>query len=306
MSSLKTFFGKPVKNFEKSGDIVPSAEVCPRIMIDYDTDESLADRLEYLLDEPGIEAIQALVIGSWCGEDSDTDPSNIIWRLNSRASALPDLRALFMGDITSDENEMSWIQQADFSDFWAAYPKLEEFGSRGASGLELGPVSHSNLRKIAIETGGMPSALLQEALDMKTPALEHFEVWLGSNQYGNTTEVGQFSELLAGKLFPNLRVMALRNCDYADDLAEAVATAPILGQLDVLDLSKGTLTDRGAKALIAGGMLSKPARVVISHHFVTDPVLAEMRLAARELIADKQLEPENYGDEDFYYIAVSE
>jgi len=306
MPSLETFFGKPVKNFEKSGDIVPSAAVCPRILIDYNTDESLADRLDRLLGEPGIEATQALVIGSWCGEDSDTDPGDVIALLLSRASALPDLRALFMGDITSDENEMSWIHQGDFSAFWTAYPKLEEFGSRGSNSLKLGPVNHPILRKIAIETGGMPSALLQEALDMKTPALEHFEVWLGSNDYGNTTQVSQFSDLLAGKLFPNLRVMALRNCDYADDLAEAVATAPILGQLDVLDLSKGTLTDRGAKALIAGGMLAKPARVIISHHYVTDPVLAEMRLAARELVADEQLEPENYGDEDYYYIAVSE
>ena len=305
MSNLTTFHGKTIKDFSHAGDLTINAGACPRIRIDWDSDEESQDVLERLLSQPNANQLEALVIGSWSGDDSEGAPDEVIKLLASSGDRLPNLKALFIGDISADENEISWIHQGDMSSLWATYPKLEEFGARGGNDLRLGPLNHSALKKIVIQTGGMSAELLGEALAIKAQ-IEHFEVWLGSENYGASTNVDHFASLFAGELFPNLKVLALRNCEYADDLAERVATAPIMDRISELDLSKGTLTDRGAKALSAGGKLGALDRLVIDHHYLTDAGLAELRLSTKMLIEGKQLKPDSYGGEEHYYIAVSE
>jgi hypothetical protein len=48
-----------------------------------------------------------------------------------------------------------------------------------------------------------------------------------------------------------VRRLALRNCEFADELAAALPRSPLLAQLAQLDLSMGTLSDDGAAALAA-------------------------------------------------------
>jgi len=303
--NLTMFAGRPIKDFVKSGDVALSAKVCPRVRVSWDSGEECADVLSRLLDEPEIGAIEALVIGSWVSDDSEQAPNEVIELLVSSADRLPNLNALFFGDFSGEENEVSWINQGDVSAFWSVFPKLEEFGARGGNGLRLGKINHGSLRKLVVETGGMPANLLHEALEANAP-IEHFEVWLGAEDYGASTSVADFTDLFAGELFPNLKTLALRNCEYADDLAAAVAVAPIMDRISELDLSKGNLTDRGARALVAGGKLGGLERIRLDHHYLSDAGLAELKLNAKTLIADNQMEPDRYDDEVYYYIAVSE
>ena len=150
----------------------------------------------------------------------------------------------------------------------------------------------------------MPAQLAREALDAKAP-LEHFEIWLGDEDYGGSTTIADLSDVLAGNLFPELRVLGLCNCSFADEVAEALATSPVLDRIEKLDLSGGTLTDRGAKALIAGGKLGRLS-VDISHHYVSEVVTEELRRAASDLVASDRLEPDKWGGGEHYYVAVSE
>ena len=52
------------------------------------------------------------------------------------------LKGLFIGDITYEECEISWIIQSDVSPVLTAYPELELFRVRGGQDLSLGQLDH--------------------------------------------------------------------------------------------------------------------------------------------------------------------
>ncbi|MGF7146750.1 hypothetical protein FHS96_000359 [Sphingomonas zeicaulis] len=306
-SNLTQFAGKPVADFNEPGDIKDFAATAPRLRCVYDGEHSLTDLLELLIKEPGVEATQALIFGLWAenGETYEVNPARTIETLIANRDKLPNLSALFFGDIISEENEISWIEQASYAGIWAAFPHLTEFRVRGGNKLSLGKIVHPTLEILGIETGGLPATVVREALAAEAP-IRHFELWLGSDDYGADTSVADFADLLEGKLFPQLETLGLRNSEYSDALAEALATAPILDRINTLDLSMGTLSDDGARALIGSGKLGRLEKLDISFHYVSEPVLAELRAATPNLVADEPQKPDDWDGKPHFYIAVSE
>lgn len=306
-SNLTQFAGKPVADFNEPGDIKDFAATAPRLRCVYDGEHSLTDLLELLVKEPGVEATEALVFGLWAdkGETYEVNPAAAIETLIANREKLSNLTALFFGDIISEENEISWIGQSSYAALWAAFPRLTEFRVRGGNGLSLGKIVHPALRTIAVETGGLSAEVVREALAAEAP-IRHFELWLGSDEYGADTSVADFADLLEGKLFPQLETLGLRNSEYSDALAEALATAPILDRIKTLDLSMGTLTDDGARALIGSGKLGRLEKLDISFHYVSEPVVAELRAATPNLVAEDPQKPDDWDGKPHYYIAVSE
>lgn len=305
--NLGEFFGKRVVDFKAAGDIADFASTAPRVRCEYDDQHTISDYLSIMLDEPGVAATEALVIGLWCenGETFEATPQTAIELLVSSKDRLPNLRALFVGDIICEENEVSWITSSDMSALWGAFPKLEVFAVRGSNELRLGKINHAQLHTLIVQSGGLGAGVVREALEANAP-LRHLELWLGSEGYGANTSVADFSDLLAGRLFPGLETLALRNSEYADDLAEALATAPILDRVSTLDLSLGALTDRGARALIQSGKLGRLAKLDVTHNYLTAPVRAELEQATPMLVADDPKTPDEWDGEQHYYIALSE
>lgn len=306
--NLTTFAGKPVVDYKKPGDVRDFATTAPRLRCDYDDTLELRDFLALMLDEPGVGATQAIVFGAWMedGEAYDVTPTSTIEMLVSQKDRLPDLRSLFFGDIISEENEISWIGQGDYSAIWAAFPRLEECAIRGGNGLSLGTINHRSLQSLVIQAGGLPLSVVRDALSANAP-IRHLELWLGDENYGTNTSVADFADLFAGKLFPDLHTLALRNSQYSDALAEALAEAPILDRVKVLDLSMGTISDKGAQALAASSKVGRLEKLDISHHYAGADAVAALRRATPNLVADEALTAEDEGDgEVYYYIAVSE
>jgi hypothetical protein len=128
-----------------------------------------------------------------------------------------------------------------------AYRNLQHFGVRGSNELKIGPVRHSQLKSLVIQCGGLPGGVLRQVLQSELPALEHLELYLGEENYGFDFEVGDLEPLLSGIVFPNLRSLGLRDSEIADEIAAAVAKAPILSRIKMLDLSLGTLSDAGGR-----------------------------------------------------------
>lgn len=305
--NLAEFAGLPVKDFREPGDITDFSAEAPRLRCGYDDELTLRDFLAVLLDQPGVEKVQAIVLGSWMenGEAVDVTPQAAIEMLIAMRDQLPNLRGLFVGDIISEENEMSWIMQSDLSAVWGAFPKLEVFGARGGNGLRLGKINHPKLQRLQVETGGLTEGVLREALEANAP-LTHLELWMGDENYGANTSIEDFRGLLAGGLFPQLQTLALKNCQYTDELAEALATSPIMDRISVLDLSLGTLSNRGAEALLNSGKLGRLKKLDISHHYVSPDLLEKLRAAVPELVADEPQKPDHWDGQDHYYVAVGE
>jgi hypothetical protein len=305
--NLETFAGKHVVDVNAVGDISDFGAVAPRLRCAYGETRTLRDALAAMLDAPGVESTRALVFGLWAenGESYEVSPAPAIELLVARKNKLPALAALFFGDITSEENEMSWIEQTDYSALWSAFPQLEQFWVRGGNKLALGAIKHQMLDTLVVQTGGMARTVLQEALAVDAP-IRHFELWLGAEDYGADTSVADFADLFAGKLFPGLQTLALRNSEYSDEIAKGLAVSPLLDRLRNLDLSMGTLTDAGARALADSGRLGKLERLDISHHYVSPSVLESLRGATPNLVADDPQEADEWDGEKHYYIAVGE
>ncbi len=115
--------------------------------------------------------------------------------------------------------------------------------------------------------------MVRELAAANLPALEHLELWLGCQQYGGDSTVDDLQPMLNGAGFPSLKTLALRNCDYADDLAQALTNASILERITILDLSLGNLSDVGAEALFASPAIRKLDTLVLHHHYLSADML---------------------------------
>ena len=96
----------------------------------------------------------------------------------------------------------------------------------------------------------MTGANLASIAAARWPALARLELWLGERGVnGCDVAIADVDRLLAGD-YPQLRDLALANTNLTDAIAARLAAHPLLAQLERLDLSGGTLTDTGARAIV--------------------------------------------------------
>lgn len=300
--NLESFFGKPVQDYTPGEPVEDLANCVYRLGVDYDDEQQLVDILDEFLDAIDPQQLDALIIGMWEEAHSDS-VQPVLDRLVERSKELPSLRALFVGDMTYEQCEISWIIQGAYNGLLTAFPQLETLRIRGANGLELEPFKHTGLRELVIECGGLPSEIVQSLERSHLPALERLELWLGDEGYGFDGDVDTYIALLEALDASRLIYLGLRNAPIADELACYIAEQAWLGELEELDLSMGTLGDEGALALLDSPYLSSLTRLNLSHHYISDEVAA--RLAALPLEVDLS-DPQEEDDEDERYVAVAE
>ncbi|GIF16808.1 STM4015 family protein [Actinoplanes teichomyceticus] len=255
-------------------------------------------------------AVESLVIGSWGYAAFAPAP---VAQICAAAPRLPRLRSLFLGDIGAEECEISWMKVGDVSPLLTAYPRLETLQVRGGEDFRFAaPVRHDSLRRLVVQSGGLGADFAGAVLASRLPALTDLELWLGVADYGGRVTLDVLRPLLDGELFPNLRRLGLRNAEFADDIAAALAGAPVVQRLESLDLSMGTLGDAGAAALLAGQPLTHLRELNLRFHYMSEQTAAAVVAAlpgVRVDVGDPQ-EPDEYdsGGEHFSerYTAVAE
>ncbi|MCX5401108.1 STM4015 family protein [Streptomyces sp. NBC_00102] len=261
--------------------------------------------------------VRALLIGPWW-EDEYTPLTEVVQLLTADAARFPSLRAVFLADVESEECEVSWLQLCDVTPVLEAYPLLEEFVVRGggdtggaedAESLRLRPVRHTSLKSLRFESGGLPGHVVRAVGACELPALRSLELWLGSHWYGGDATVEDLAPLLSGGGLPALRHLGLQNSVIQDEIAVAVASAPVVAQLDSLSLAMGTLSDAGAEALLAGQPLSHLSRLDLRHHYLGEEMILRVTSACAPALVDAEpgdasdFDPDEDGER---YVAVSE
>lgn len=300
---LREFSGLQVRQWEPGQLLGDTATTIHRVAVEYDEETSWTDKFRTFLALPGVEASQGLVVGMWSPEMGEDDiTAQIVEALASAHAQLPSLAALFMGDITQEENEVSWITQGDLSPVLAAYPQLRALGIRGGNGLSLGQIDLPELRELIIQAGGLSAEVVREVMRATLPRLEHLELYLGTEEYGSTSAADDLTPLLEGHLFPALKFLGLKNSDYQDEIAQMFAHAPILEQLDVLDFSMGTLTDEGAAALLDSERVKTLKKLDLSHHFCTAEMMTKLEALPIEVDASDQQDEED----EWRFVALGE
>jgi hypothetical protein len=318
---LKTFAGLPVRWFNPKAKSKPDKPCVWRVggfdyvKSDYgDGQYEFPELVDLCLAAHGGKDLTALVLGVWYEADSpmldEGGAGDLVEALVSNRQRMPNLRALFIGDITSDDCEVSWIGYGDMSAILPAFPKLEEFSIRGSGNLRLGKIRHPKLRKLVIEGGGLPEPLLRELWKADLPKLEHLELYLGSPNYDGISDAEPLKPLLKGKLFPKLKYLGLRDSFIADDVARAVADSPILERLHTLDLSLGNLTEVGAEALLQSPGVRKLKKLDLHHHFISPVFVRELKKLPIEVDVNDVRVPDFFSSGEttdvYRYIAVDE
>lgn len=286
---LQEFGGLPAFDFPAAGpDGVPPRAPLPeadtvawRIAENgWDDDRSWEDTFARFLDTVDTASVRALIVGMW-PQAYDSSADGPISALVSARDRLPALRAIFLGDITFEECEISWINQGHVSRLLDAFPRLDEFGIRGGTELEFDPVRHERLRTLTVQAGGLPADAVRGIASSALPGLASLELWLGTAAYGGDVDTRDLAPLCAGELLPSLRHLALRNSEIQDLICAELATAPVVARLHALDLSMGVLTDEGAEALLTGQPLTHLHTLDLHHNFLSE----EMRTRLRDALA---------------------
>ena len=286
---------------------------------DTDTDDRITSRLrdlgtigkqlaEYVAD-PNANKSLGLIISA-CAETAESSPSDNphIEALCLASERLQQLEILFIGEMTVDEMEISWMSHGDLSAVIKAYPNLKHLWIRGAE-FSLEPISSPILETLVLESGGLKMDVVRSVIQSQLPNLEQLEIWTGSEEFGAEATVFEFRPLFDKPLFPKLTHLAVRNCEFSDEFAESLSETSWLKQLKILDLSLGTLSYRGAVALLKTPWLSQLEFLDIHHHFMTPELVQQLQATGVMLNADDpQIEEADISDdgEIHRYCAVGE
>ncbi|WP_105968981.1 STM4015 family protein [Streptomyces geranii] len=318
-SHLTEFHGLPAFTFPDAGDTSADASALPapesvawRVAVDsYDSKEQWEEAFARFLAAVDTERVRALVVGAW-SDVYDSGPDEVIKALVEARDRLPALRGLFLGDIVMEEAEISWITQGEVTPLLEAFPALEEFTVRGGNGLVFPAVRHERLRKLAVESGGLPVAVVRGIAGSDLPALVELDLWLGTPEYGGDAEIADLEPFFAGTRLPGLTHLALRNSEMQDAICTALASAPVVARLEVLDISMGVLTDDGATALLTGQPLTHLKKLDLYHNYLSDELrtrlLETLEPAGVEVDADPE-DAESDEEEDgtvWRFVSVGE
>lgn len=301
------WLGYPVKLFDaelSEAGVQDYAHTIYRLALDWDAEVDFPTLFSRFLSNPASAQTPAIIIGQFHGDDPSQGSEEVVQLLVSAQAKLPNLRGLFLGDLVSEENEISWIIQTDVSPLLVAYPELEHLRIRGTGELSLGGrLMHQKLKSLTLETGGLPPQLFTEVVVSQLPALETLELWLGTPAYGGEVTAPQLVPLLSGSLFPALKQLGLRDSEIVDEIAAALRTAPLLSRLESLDLSLGTLSDVGGQSLLDNPALRALKRLDLHYHFLSKAMMKALQGAFPGVNVD---DPQGSNKGEDRYVAVSE
>ncbi|MGC4808229.1 STM4015 family protein [Micromonospora sp. DT233] len=307
LEHLSSFAGLPVLPFTPGMTLPddPSA-VAWRLEVESEAgSKEFGFLLAAMRAEVPADAVRAVVVGEWGSSYEYALPVGL---LIDAAKEWTSLRALFLADLTYEQSEVSWLTHGDITGLLAVYPELETLWVRGGNELRLDPVRHTGLRELVFQSGGLPASVVRAVGESDLPALERLELWLGRSDYGGDAGIDDLAGVLAGTRLPALRHLAVSNAEGADRIAEAVAAAPVVPRLEVLDLSKGAFTDAGAAALLDGQPLTHLRRLDLHHHFLSEP--AQQRLTATlpgvEIDLSDPQQPDVHDGREYRFTAVGE
>lgn len=270
-------------------------------------ERDVADMLAKLLAHPSARFLTDLKIGMPNNpEDGECDTAPVITRLAANDEACGRIRKLYLGGIAQEESEVSWIFHGTLAKLLPKMKNLESLTIRGGD-FTFGPLDLPNLKELVIVTGGLKKKNLDLICKAKWPALEKLEIWFGSNSYGADTKLKDVQPIFDGTNFPAVTTLGLKNCEFVNEIAEAISSAKILPRLKALELSKGVLHTRGVQAMVAKkAAFAHLTRIDLSDNFLD---ASAMKLAST-IIPQVRTKPQRntYGEdtEDNRYVALGE
>lgn len=256
-----------------------------------------ATMVEDILADPAFPELTELSVGSW-GNAWEESCQPILDQIVDHAADFSHIEKLFIGDMDYEDCEVSWILQGDYGKLWAAMPQLKELTIKGSDGLVLGQVCHEGLEALTIICGGLPVSVIQSIREAKLPDLKKLLLYIGIENYGFNGNADTIRDLLEKAKFPKLEYLGIADSEIQDELAQVVLESKYMGQIHTLDLSCGTLTDKGG-ALLLEKLPAYPniKKLDLHYHYLSDEMAKKLGSIPVELDVTDQNQPETYRGE---------
>lgn len=215
---------------------------------EYDNGKGPETMIEEILAHEAFPELDELVIGDWGAWERSCQP--IIDGIIENKEKFSHLQKVFIGNMDMEACEVSWILQGNYSKLWVAMPQLKELTIKGSNELVLGEICHEELEALTIICGGLPVSVIQSIQNAKLPKLKKLLLFIGVERYGFDGDENTIKELLTQAQFPELTYLGITNSEIQDELTEVVLGSKFMEQITTLDLSNGTLTDKGGALLL--------------------------------------------------------
>ncbi|MFZ6733118.1 STM4015 family protein [Undibacterium sp. Ji42W] len=281
-------------------------KIARRIGVSYDEAEegkTLLEKVTAFLETTQATEVESLVIAAW-EEPHETSPQEALDLLIANPAKLPQLKELFVGDMDSEECEISWIIQADYTQLFTAFPALERLHIKGSTDLTLStlPLKHEHLKALTIECGGLPNKIIETIVTAQLPNLEYLQLYIGVEDYGFDGKLDDLRPFMQKDLFPKLTHLGLVDSEIANEIATEIAQASVLEQLETLDLSMGTLSDDGGRALLDSDKIAGLKKLDLHYHYLSNDMIKEFKKMPILVDVTDQQDTE----EEWRYPAVTE
>lgn len=278
----------------------------------YDYDEydeqgkSAATMIGEIMESEQFPGMEELVIGNW-GDAFEEDCQAIIDDIVANAEKFSHIQKLFIGNMGFEECEVSWIMQGNYSKLWKAMPQLKELTIKGSMGLELGDICHEELESLTIICGGLPKNVIQSIQNAKLPKMKKLLLYIGIEDYGFDGDTDTIRELLDQADFPGLTYLGITNSEIQDELTEVVLGSKFMGQVSTLDLSNGTLTDKGG-ALLLEKIPAWPniKKLDLHYNYLSDDMAEKLEALPIEVDVSEREEAEEYNGEIYMNAMLTE
>lgn len=273
---------------------------------EYEGGKNAKTMVKDILADPEFAGLDEVIIGSWGGAyEEDCQP--IIDAIARNADQFSHITKLFVGDMDSEECEVSWIMQGNYSKIWTAMPQLKELTIQGSMELTLGEIKHENLESLTIICGGLGTNVIKEIEKAKLPSLKELLLYIGVEDYGFDGNANTIKELLANSDFPNLTYLGIVDSEIQDELTQVVLECKYIHQIETLELSCGTLTDKGGSLLLEKlPELSNIKKLDVHYHYLSDEMMEKIGKLSLETDVSEQEEADEWDGELWYNAMLTE
>lgn len=275
-----------------------------------DGSKNAGTMLEEIIQDSEFTNLDEIVIGCWgeCWDDCEDGVQKLINGIIENKEKFSHIKSLFVGDMDFEECEVSWIVQADYSKLWEAMPQLEKIIIKGSTGLTLGEIKHDSLQHLEIICGGLPKEVIESVQEAKLPSLKTLLLYIGIEDYGFNGNISTITGLLEKSDFPKLTYLGITDSEIQDEIAEAVLNSKYVSQIKTLDLSLGSLTDKGGQLLLEKLPAYKNVKEVnLQYHYMSEEMMEKLNeLEDVDIDMGDQQEADEYDGELYYYPMLTE
>ena len=274
---------------------------------DYDSGVTVSYFAGQILNDPDLPRLKSIIVGMWDQEIYDADVNEIFKMIADNKEKFSHIESLFIGDMDSEENEISWIKQGDYEELLKSLPNLKSLKIKGSDGLSLGALDHRNLEELEIICGGLPVCVLNSLKTAKLPNLKKLILYSGVEDYGYDCEISDFADIAKKKLFPELKYLGFTNSEVQNDLVRVILESDILPQLETIDVSCGCLTDEGGQLILdSAGKLGALKRLDANYHYMSEDMMKKLEALPFEVDVSDEQEEDEYDGETYMYPMITE